>query len=82
LAYQRGNGSVEVELSRTQSWIEGTDPVLWGRNGEVGLIQEHRDAMNERKRHDESVSRRVTLMGIFGGAPCILELLRLFHVIK
>ena len=43
MAYERGSRSVEVELSRVQSWVEGADIDLYGRNGDKGVIREHRD---------------------------------------
>lgn len=49
MAYVRGTRSVEVELSRVQSWVETADVELYGRNGDLGVIREHRDDRSERK---------------------------------
>lgn len=74
MAYERGNGTVEVELSRVQSWVEAADIDLYGRNGDMGVIREHRD-------NQATVKLAVTLMGIFGGIPSMIVILQLMHVI-
>jgi len=39
MPWQRGEGSLEVELSNVQSWVEAIDPKLNG-NGRKGLIEQ------------------------------------------
>lgn len=74
MAYERGQGTVEVELARVQSWVEQADPDLYGRNGDDGVIREHRDAR-------ANLKLAVILCGLFGGLiPTILALLSAFHV--
>lgn len=74
MAYERGSRSVEVELSRVQSWVEGADIDLYGRNGDKGVIREHRD-------NQAYLTLAVTLMGVFGGIPSLIVILQLFHVL-
>ena len=81
MAYERGQASVEVELSRVQSWLEFTDPQLWGRNGDKGVIQEHHDYIIERKATMRFVRSAVGLMAALGGIPALIVILQLFHVI-
>lgn len=40
MSWKRGAGDVELELSRTQDWIESMDPKLNG-NGRIGLIDQY-----------------------------------------
>ena len=82
MAYERGNDTVEVELSRVQSWLEFTDPKLWGRNGSKGMIQEHEEYLAERRSTMKFVKSTVALMGALGGIPAIILLLSVLHVIK
>ena len=82
MAYERGEGTVEVELSRTQSWIEFADKDLYGRNGDKGVIQEHRDDRAERKALFAYVRWMVGLIAALGGVPGILLLLSVLHVIR
>ena len=75
MAYERGSGSVEVELARVQSWIEQADPDLYGRNGDDGVIREHRE-------NRANLRMAVALCAIFGGAvPTILAVLQAFHML-
>ena len=75
MAYRRGDGTVEVELARLQSWAEGTDVDLYGRDGDdLGVIREHRDARM-------SIRLLIWICGIFGGLiPTVLTLLTYLHL--
>lgn len=69
MAFRRGTGSVEVELARLQSWVENADEDLYGKGeGDVGVIQEHRDTRTQMK-------TLIWIVGLFGGGiPTILAI--------
>jgi hypothetical protein len=82
----RGNGTTDQELAKTQSWIEFADPVLFGKNGDIGLIREHQEDRASRKQREadtDSYNRRVvTTVAILGTAvPLLIKVLELTHVI-
>ena len=58
MAYKRGSGTVNVELSRLQDWAENTDVDLYGEYGQRGLVDEHKERMmlevNARAKGDKS----------------------------
>jgi hypothetical protein len=43
VTYQRGEGTVEVELSRVQSWLEIADPVIAKMADRVDSLESYRD---------------------------------------
>lgn len=86
MPYRRGSGSVEVELSKLQSWVEQSDPILFGTGGEDrGLVREHQDDRQERKvlekEHAKAQSRTLLLCACFGAVPVVILLLQLAHII-
>lgn len=82
MTYVRGSASLEVEVSRIQSWLETADPDLYGRNGsDIGVIREHRNDRAAREEHDRFMKKMVMLCGLFGAIPAIIELLKVFHII-
>ena len=86
MAYARGKGTTDQELSKTQSWIEFTDPILFGRNGDIGLIREHQEdraTREQREKDNDRYNRRIlALVGVFGTAvPLLIKLLELAHII-
>ena len=82
MAYERGTGTVEVELSRLQSWVENADVDLYGRSqDDKGVIREHRDATAAREAVERYLRYMVGLMAIFGGVPSLIFFLELIHVI-
>lgn len=81
MPYRRGTETVEVELSRLQSWIELADPDLYGDGKEIGVIREHRNALAEKAGTDKFYKRMVAIMGILGGVPAVIKILELLHVI-
>jgi hypothetical protein len=81
LAYIRGNGSVEVELARTQSWIETTDPVLFGDERDCGMVKEHQVEMAEKKATHKLVRRVLAFISLMCSIPAILKTLEVLHII-
>lgn len=86
MTYVRGTGSVEVELSKVQSWTENADEILFGRNGNPGVVREHQDDRATRRQREEDsasyIRRVVTIVAILGTAvPIIIKILELFHVL-
>ena len=80
MAYERGDGIVEVELARTQSWIEGADKDLYGHNGDLGVIREHRADRTERQTTLRIIKGAAFVCGS-GGVVSILHLLvEIFHL--
>jgi len=80
VAYERGAASTDVELARTQSWIEGADKDLYGHNGDVGVIREHRADRTERQTTLRIIKGAAVVCG-GGGLVSILHLLvEIFHL--
>jgi len=73
---------VEVELSKLQSWVETTDPVLWGRNGDMGLIREHQYDRDQREATDRFTRRVIGFLAAIGGIPAVILTLQMLHVIS
>ena len=85
MAWKRGSGSFDVELANVQSWIETTDPDLYGPYGDDGVIREFRDekAAEAQRAKDMATLIRLarwvltpSLVGLI-----IMSLLRACHVI-
>ncbi|MGA8727373.1 MAG: hypothetical protein WB608_01375 [Terracidiphilus sp.] len=72
---------MEVELSKTQSWIEAADIDLYGRNGDLGVIREHRDDRADRRAHDKFIKQMVGACGLFAAVPAIIEILKAFNLL-
>ena len=83
--YERGEASIEVEVSRLQAWTENADVDLYGRNGDMGLIREFRDDRSQRIALMRFVRTAVAIMAALGGVPAlivILELLGIIHPVR
>lgn len=85
MSWKRGNGTVEVELSNVQSWIEAVDPDLNGQNGNPGIIRmvrENKAALDQKdKDREQWINRRVQWITIIGGIVGLLKILELAHVL-
>ena len=82
MAYQLGNGSVEVELSKLQSWVEDADIDLYGRNGDQGVVREHRDARAIQAEHEKSNRKNIAITALLvTGVPIAIKCLELMHII-
>lgn len=76
LTYIRGNGSVNVELARIQSWAETTDPEV----AEMKLeMQQNRDERSERK---GAVKTLKVIAVVFGSTTFIQLAMWIFGLIK
>lgn len=74
MSWVRGEESLEVEMSRSQGWIERADRELYG-NGRKGLIQQFWE--------DRSfVKGAVTLAVFFGGGDFVIQILRMMGLVK
>jgi hypothetical protein len=80
MAFQRGTGSVEVELSRVQSWVERADPDLYGRGGDdLGIIREHSDELAAKKQNARMMRRAIGFITVMSTLPAIVKLLEMLH---
>ena len=83
MPWKRGTGSVEVELSNVQSWIEQTDRVLNGENGEKGLIRIFQTDKDKQAQRDEDMMRLFKIIvWVFGPTSALGLLLSLLRAIK
>jgi hypothetical protein len=74
MPWERGEGSVEVEMSRIQGWIESTDPELHG-NSRKGLIQQFWE--------DRSfIKGALWVLMFLGGGDFIIQILRFSGIVK
>ena len=62
MPWERGEGSVEVELANIQSWVERIDVELNGKNGGDGVIREWHDFKAARKAYERYM--RFTMAGL------------------
>lgn len=75
MPWTRGSGSVEVELARTQDWIEAADPELHGHNGEKGVIRQIYE--------DRAFIRGAFwVFGLLSGGSLLIQLLHLAGIVK
>lgn len=75
MPWRAGTGSVEMELRRTQDWIEENDVELNGQNGDKGVIREHRE--------DRSfIKGALGVIIFFGGGNLVLQIIQALHLIK
>lgn len=85
MSWRRGTGTVQVELSNVQSWIEATDPELNGQSGVPGIIRIVREtkAAEDQKEKDREqwINRRVQWITIMGGVIGLLKILELVHIL-
>ena len=73
MAYERGGDSVEVELARTQGWIEVADLDLYGRNGsDLGVIREWRDFKSKQVAFQTFMKVGVSFVGLLAAFVTIL----------
>ncbi len=80
MAYIRGNGPVEVELARAQSWIEDADEDLYGTARSDGVIKEHnaeRAAKAEQRKYNRAIIGWVALLGTV--MPLAIKIAELLH---
>jgi hypothetical protein len=78
-AYKRGEQNLQVEVSRLQSWTETADIHLYGPDGDSGMVREWQDDQAEKKANRRHVATVVTLCGVFGAIPAVIEIFKLFH---
>ena len=81
MSYRRGEDSLEVEVSRLQSWIEATDVELYGKNGDRGMIREHHDDRAAQAAQQKFYRRIAGVCALFGSFPAIIKALELVHVL-
>ena len=81
MPWTRGEASVEVELSRTQSWIEATDPELYGQGGEPGMLREWHDFCAQRRAFESFVRWAFIVIGFLVGLPGVLVSLSAIGII-
>ena len=82
MTFQRGNGTLNVEVSRLQSWVETADPDLYGHGDDRGVIREHRDDQANKQateKYNRRVLATVALLGTV--APIAIKVLELLHII-
>jgi hypothetical protein len=86
VAWTRGHRSVEVELSRVQAWIEQVDPILFGPNGDAGVIREHHDKVAVAaalvKEADDKNKNTLRLCAIFAAIPAVITIAKELHWLK
>ena len=68
-------------MARTQGWIETADIDLYGRNGDKGVIREHRDDRAERDATQKFIRRMFRLVAIFSSIPALIEIGRMIGLI-
>lgn len=74
MSWARGEASLEVEVSKIQSWIENADPELHG-NGRKGLIQQFWE--------DRAFIKGALWVVMFlGGGDFALQVLRIAGFVK
>lgn len=81
MPWERGTASLEIEVSRIQSWVETTDPELNGKNGEDGVIREWHDFKAQRKAFESFVRWSMKAIGILVAIPALLVTLSALGVI-
>lgn len=72
MAWKRGRQSIQIEVSRLQSWVEDNDPVLNGPNGDNGMIREWQDFTAKREAFESFVKWMVSLIGLMVAFPAAL----------
>jgi hypothetical protein len=72
---------VEVELARTQSWIETADPILFGDGKSEGVVAEHQNAKAGRKALERFVKIAVGVAAFMSTIPAAIKVLELMHII-
>jgi hypothetical protein len=72
MPWQRGEASLEFEVSRIQSWIETADPELNGRNGADGVIREWHDFNAQRKAFESFMRWTMEALVLLAGVPAVL----------
>lgn len=76
MSWKRGNGSVNVELSRVQGKLEDWSEEL---DGEAGMIREFREDRAERRGTVKLLKWIVSVLGAMTGVQVILEIVRSAH---
>lgn len=83
MAYRRGEKSVEIELSKLQSWAETTSDSLdgeYGKPGVIELVQSREVREAEHKVIRERSDRRMTLiLSGLAAIPVFLKIAEHFH---
>jgi hypothetical protein len=81
MAFEPGVGTLD-RVSKVESWTLQADIDLYGRNGDIGVIREHRDRVTTDKALSRFFRNAIITIGAIGGIPAILLLLSVLHVIK
>lgn len=72
MSWERGDALLEIEVSRIQSWVEGADPDLYGRNGADGVIREWHDFKAQRKAFESFMRWAMKALVLLAGVPAVL----------
>ena len=72
MSWERGEAILEIEVSRIQSWVEGADPDLYGRNGADGVIREWHDFKAQRKAFESFMRWTMKALVLLAGVPAVL----------
>ena len=72
MSWKRGEALLEIEVSRIQSWVEGADPDLYGRNGADGVIREWHDFKAQRKAFESFMRWAMKALVLLAGVPAVL----------
>ena len=81
MPWERGEASLEIEVSRIQSWVETTDPDLHGRNGDDGVIREWRDFKSQRKAFESFLRFAIWAIGVVAAIPGVLVALSALGIV-
>lgn len=83
MSWERGKGSVEVELANVQSYIESIDPELRGDGVKKGVISIVRSNEDKKEQRDEDIGKILKVLAWIGPVAVvslILQVLRFFKV--
>jgi len=75
MPWKRGNRDTDTELANVQSWVESADPILFGKNGDPGVIRLFYDDRAKKEQRDNDLMALVKFIAWFVGSLSGLSLL-------
>ena len=72
MPYEPGHESVERELLKLQIWGRITDVILFGKDGDDGMVTEWRDFKTTRRNFEEFAKGALWVLVFLCGVPATL----------
>jgi len=67
MPWKRGIADTDTELANVQSWVETADPILFGKNGDPGVVRLFYDDRAKKEQRDVDIMALLKFIAWFIG---------------